>query len=270
MSVGASYASVASSERPSASPGSLACVVNLSTDAPPDASGVLDVHRDGFHNRSVLTIAGPGVWASVCALTRVAVATLDIRTHSGVHPRIGVVDVVPWVDLDALEAPWTARSIEVRDQYAAWARAELGVPTYVYGPERSLPDIRRDPNLERHPTAGAIAVGARGALVAYNLWLACSDLRMARRIAAAIRRPGLRTLGLQVGDNVQVSCNLTTPFQLGPGAVYDLVAAHARIDHAELVGLLPAGVLEAVPKVRWAALDIGPDRTIESRLARVV
>jgi glutamate formiminotransferase / 5-formyltetrahydrofolate cyclo-ligase len=192
--------------------------------------------------------------------------------------------VVPWVDLDQ-PATATAASVDARDRFARWAAAELGLPCFLYGPDsplgpgpggRSLPDLRRrawhdlapDVGPDRpHPTAGAAAVGARGVLVAYNLWLETDDPGEARRVATAVRRPGLRTLGLSVGSRTQVSCNLTDPARLGPARAHDLVATYARIHHSELVGLLPRAVLMAVPPARWAELDLSPDRTIEARLA---
>ena len=120
-----------------------------------------------------------------------------------------------------------------RDRFAAWAGDALGLPCFVYGPERSLPDLRRQAWRDlapatgpavAHPTAGAAAVGARPVLVAYNLWLAGDQdyretgdlLGMARQFAATIRGPGIRALGLLVGDRVQVSCNLTEPWNVGP------------------------------------------------------
>jgi glutamate formiminotransferase len=110
-------------------------------------------------------------------------------------------------------------------------------------------------------------VGARIPLVAYNLWLLRADIDEARRIAAAIRRPGLRALGLQVGHRVQVSCNLTDPIRLGPAEAYELVSARAPVAGAEVVGLVPESVLALVPRERWPGLDLDPDRTIETRLA---
>jgi hypothetical protein len=115
--------------------------------------------------------------------------------------------------------------------------------------------------------------------------LRTDDLALARRVAARVRRPGLRALGFAVGARVEVSCNLTDPHRLGPADAYDVVAAAvaveagageagafaagaAAIAAAELVGLLPEAVLAAVPSDRWAALGIGPDRTIETALAR--
>jgi glutamate formiminotransferase len=253
----------------------LECVINISAGQPeigPIAAAggvsVRDLHSDPDHNRSVLTVIGTDIWDAVTAVTEEAVARLDLATHTGVHPRIGVVDVVPFVDLDDPSVV-TPRSLTLRNRFAAWA-TDSGVPCLVYGPERSLPEVRR---LVRdglgpppHPTAGVIAVGARPVLVAYNLWLASSSLEEARRIAAAIRRAGLRTLGLQVGAATQVSCNLTEPLVLGPADAYDLVAKHATIARAELVGLLPEAVLGKMPPARWNELDVGPDRTIEARV----
>jgi glutamate formiminotransferase len=272
----------------------LECVVNVSEgeqrtllDAFREVTRpvLLDLHVDRFHNRAVLTLAGePDALAdALAALTRLAVASLDVTRHAGAHPRLGVVDVVPFVDLGALWEPATPRSLAARDRYAAWAAAELQLPCFLYGPERTLPEVRRtawrtlEPDCgpaRAHPTAGAVCVGARGALVAYNLVLSTPDLVTATHVAAAVRRPGLRTLALAVGPDVQVSCNLTEPRVLGPADAYDLVAraleAHSpgatRIAAAELVGLLPRDVLTAIPSGRWHTLGIGPERTIEARL----
>jgi glutamate formiminotransferase len=111
-------------------------------------------------------------------------------------------------------------------------------------------------------------VGARGALVAYNLVLAHNDVAHARRVAAAVRSPALRTLGLAIGDEAQVSCNLLSPLELGPAEAYDLVSALVEVRRAELVGLIPASVLARTPSQRWSELDLGPERTLERRLAQ--
>jgi glutamate formiminotransferase len=113
-----------------------------------------------------------------------------------------------------------------------------------------------------------MAVGAREVLVAYNLWLAVPDLALARHIAAQLRGPGLRTLGLAVGDRVQVSCNLIDPERVGPDRVFDAVASQATVERAELVGLMPDSVLRSIDPQRWVQLGISEHRTIESRLAR--
>ncbi len=116
------------------------------------------------------------------------------------------------------------------------------------------------------PPRARSAVGARGVLVAYNLWLAEPDLALARRLAAGLRGPAVRALGLRVGDGVQVSCNLIDPAVFGPAAAFDAVATQSAVGRAELVGLLPGRVLEAIPEHRWRELDLERSRTIEARL----
>lgn len=266
----------------------LECVVNVSEgrraeilSALTDAAGpsLLDVHRDPDHHRSVLTLAGPEevVDAGVRALAAETTARIDLGGHDGAHPRFGVLDVVPWVPLRGgplTDGPlWPA--IRARDRFARWAGNALELPCFLYGPERSLPDVRRtawisltpDTGPARpHPTAGSAAVGARPLLVAYNVWLVRPDLERARAIAAEIRGPAVRALGLKVGDMVQVSCNLIAPTAVGPAAIFDAVASRAEPARAELVGLLPSAVLGAIPRARWVELDVDPTRTIEARL----
>ncbi|HEV7762626.1 MAG TPA: hypothetical protein VGO78_26640 [Acidimicrobiales bacterium] len=230
---------------------------------------LLDVHVDPDHHRAVLTLVGEDAPRRVVAA---AVDRLDLGPHTGVHPRIGVVDVVPYVPLADASLD---DAVAARDRGAAWIAGELGVPVFLYGPERSLPDVRRGafrdlaPDLgpaTPHATAGAVAVGARPLLVAWNAYLAVPDLARARAIAAAIRGPHLRALGLQVGDEVQVSLNLIAPDRLGPAEAWDLIAAHASLAKAELVGLVPRSMLDRTPPERWAQLDLGAERTIEARL----
>lgn len=259
------------------------CVVNISEGRDArllaDLAGacgddLLDIHTDPHHNRSVFTLIGERAPRS---LTERAVERLDIRTHSGVHPRLGVVDVVPFVALDGNVV--AARA--ARDAFAHWAGTTLDLPCFLYGDERTLPEVRRSafttlaPDTGPsgpHPYAGACAVGHRGLLVAYNLWLPGGDIDLARRIAGAVRGPGVRALGLQVGPRVQVSLNLIEPDQVGPAEAYDRVASLAaslgtRVEGAELVGLIPGAVLDAIPSEQWDELDLAAERTIEARLA---
>lgn len=261
----------------------LECVVNISEGRRKDVverlakvcdDALLDLHSDPHHNRSVFTLVGE---EAPRALTRAAVALVDLRAHDGVHPRIGVVDVVPFVPLGDTTLD---EAIRARDAFGAWAWSTLTVPSFRYGPERSLPDVRRHAfdvlapdNGEPvpHPTAGAIAIGARPLLVAYNVWITGTDAVGARAIAAEVRGPGLRSLGLDVGGRFQISCNLTDPSVLGPAAAYDRIAAvavrhRAMATGAELVGLVPHEVLAAVPEAEWPALDLSRERTIEARL----
>ncbi len=257
----------------------LECVLNVSEGrradvvaAIADAAGpaLLDVHRDADHHRSVITVVGE---PAATAVAEAAWDRLDLRHHRGAHPRFGTVDVVPFVPLAGASA---ADAHAARDRFADWAGAVIGVPCFRYDGERSLPEVRRgafgafgpDTGPARpHPRAGACAVGARDVLVAYNVWLTDADLGLARQVAAAVRGPALRALGLAVGDRVQVSMNLIAPAELGPAAAFDLVAGRSPVAGAELVGLVPASVLAAVPRHRWAELDLAEERTIEARLA---
>ena len=256
----------------------LECVVNVSegrhravVDAIATAGGssLLDVHADPHHNRAVLTLWGPEVEDAARAVALEALRRIDLRLHVGVHPRLGAVDVVPF-------APLAGSTIDdavvARNRFAAWAADELGVPCFLYGPERTLPDVRRHaftglaPDTGppvAHATAGAICAGARPVLVAYNVWLAEGvDVASARRIAREVRGPELRALGLDVGGRAQVSMNLVEPHRLGPAEAYDAVAARAPVARAELVGLVPRTVLDAVPSRRWPELDLDPSRTL--------
>ncbi len=259
----------------------LECVLNVSGNPTPDlvaalrgAAGadLLDLHLDEHHQRVVCTLIGEQ------APRRVAVAAIeavDHRDYTGVHPSLGVVDVVPFVPLG--DTPM-AEAIAARDRWCAWEAATLDIPAFAYGPDGlTLPEVRRRAFVDLtpsagptrpHPTAGATAAGARPPLVAYNLWLAQPNVELAREVARALRGPSLRTLALAVGDGVQVSTNLIDPLALGPAEVYDAVRARVAIDHAELVGLVPQAVLDRVDPARWLELDLGPDKTIEHRLTR--
>jgi glutamate formiminotransferase / 5-formyltetrahydrofolate cyclo-ligase len=203
-----------------------------------------------------------------------------------------VVDVVPFVPLGvgrgAAEAADMMRAVSARDEFARWASAELGLPCFLYGPrpggDRSLPEVRRGafrtlhpdagPPVP-HPTAGAVAVGARGLLVAYNLWIGGGDATVARSVAAAVRSPAVRALGFDLDGGVQVSCNLVEPLRVGPAQVHDAVealleATGAGVTRCELVGLLPEAVLVQVPSRRWSELGLDPGATIEARLGEQV
>ncbi len=257
----------------------LACVVNVSEgrstgvlEALAGAGGdaLLDLHVDPHHHRAVLTLVGEDAPRAVAVE---ATRRIDLRRHAGAHPRLGAVDVVPFVPLAGSAM---ADALAARDQFASWLATDLAVPAFRYGGDGpSLPEVRRAARRRRpdtggplpHPTAGATAVGARAVLVAYNLVLAEPDLGRARAVAAAVRGPAVRALGLRVGGEVQVSMNLLAPYEVDPAAAFDAVAAHTAVARAELVGLLPESVLHGIDPGRWEALDLAADRTIEARLA---
>lgn len=234
---------------------------------------VLDLHRDEDHNRSVITLAGAEVEEATWRLAVRAAKLGDVAGHEGVHPWLGLLDVVPFVPLAGSDM---ADALAARDRTAARLAGGLGIPVFLYGPERSLPEIRRRafrdlwPDLGPgvpSPRLGASCVGARGVLVAYNVVVDAS-LEEARAIAREVRGPAVRALGLAAGRRIQVSCNLVDPAAVGPSELVESIAHHARVLACELVGLVPGWVLEAIPSERWAALDLDPDRTIEARLAR--
>ena len=273
----------------------LECVVNVSEgrDAAllDDLSArcgapLLDRHADERHNRAVFTLGGPGdaVEHAVRALAEAVVLRLDLSQHAGVHPRFGALDVVPFVDLGQPTSAGAA-AMRARDHFAAWAGEALSLPCFLYGPMPdgtivSLPDVRRTAFTGRspdtgpmlpHPTAGATAVGARGVMLAYNVWVSGLDLAGGRRIAASLRRREVRALAFDLGTSIQISCNLIEPLRVGPAALYDEVAASlegsgARVTEAEVVGLAPHAVVGAVPKNRWAQLGLSAEATIEARL----
>jgi glutamate formiminotransferase len=275
------------------------CVVNVSegrNDATlavlADSAGptLLDLHRDPQHHRAVMTLAGPAdeVSAGARALAAATIEHLDLRDHAGAHPRLGVLDVVPFVPYEpGRRAPKDlTEAASLRDVFARWLGTEMGVPIFLYGPlpgggNRTLPDVRRHAFAESgglspdfgparpDPRTGATAVGARRVLVAYNVWVA--SVQVARRVALAVRGPEVRALGLPMGDRAQVSCNLVDPDVYGPELLYDAIGALVaeagdKVEGAELVGLVPKEVLAAIPRSRWAELGLSEESTVEARL----
>ena len=207
---------------------------------------------------------------------------MDLRTHSGVHPRFGVVDVVPFV---ALDPDRRAQACALRDATAEWLATNFALPVFLYGPlpdgtSRSLPEVRRlafsalapDFGPDVAPARlGAVAVGCRPVLIAWNVWLRGVTLDEARAIAAALRRPAVRALGLRVGDDVQVSCNLLDADHVRASQIYDQIASMlpppGSIVRAELVGLAPEAFVAAERPDRLEQLGLSHSTTIESRVA---
>ncbi|MGH9019763.1 MAG: glutamate formimidoyltransferase [Acidimicrobiales bacterium] len=268
------------------------CVVNVSEgrDLPvleqlsrAAGASLRDRHRDRYHHRSVFTLIneeGPLV-DDLHSLAATAYQRIDLRRHNGAHPRFGVVDVVPFV---ALSDEDPADAVRLRDEAARWFAEDQSVPVFLYGPladgsTRTLPEVRRGAFRDVAPDAGpdtasesrgAVAVGARGILVAWNLWLRDTSLERARALAGAVRSPSVRALGFEVGEDVQVSCNLVDVTRARPSALYDqverLLEGPEAIDHAELVGLAPRALVEAEDPGRLEELGLSDDATIEARL----
>lgn len=261
---------------------------------------MLDRSSDASHNRTVYTFAGEPdpLRDAVLRLFAAAVDSIDLQTHDGVHPRIGAVDVVPFVPLrDATMDDCVA----LAKSTAALVAERLRVPAFLYEEaasneeRRSLSNIRRGgpngvahrmkqpawrpdfgPDLP-HPTAGATAIGARPILIAYNVNLASNRLGVAQRIARLIREssgglPHVKALGLQLDHSiVQVSMNLTNYKETSMTAVFDAIAREAAVDgvrvlESEIVGLVPADALPADPARRLKLRAEDLDKVLERRL----
>ncbi len=250
-----------------------------------------DLHSDPAHHRSVLTLFGSAdeLHDAVRRLFEAARETIDLRRHRGEHPRIGALDVVPFVPVAGARMEDAARLA----RRTAAALGESGAPVFLYGRKRPLRDLRRGgpAGLGRrlaegtlvpdfgparlHPTAGAVAVGARRPLVAFNVNLDGDDAVPARRIARAVREtggglPGVRALGVRVRGGAQVTMNVERVEATALGAVFARVAEEARrrgvrILGSELVGLVPEAAtwpgmrrdlgLSAAPRTIEAALE---------------
>lgn len=271
------------------------CVINISEgrnqrllDELARASGrsLRDVHADPWHHRSVFTLVNEPDQLSVDvrALIAWAFEILELSGHEGVHPRFGVVDVVPYVALGRAEGTLAEA---LRDETAQWISATYDVPTFLYGPVtngvlRTLPEVRSKAFAELNPDFGpsspsprwgAVAVGVRPILVAWNIWLRATSLSRARGFARAVRGPAVRSLAFEVGDQVQVSCNLIDVESVRPSEVYDrvqsLLVAGEFISRAEVVGLVPAALLEHEDPTRWAQLGLDPSASIEERIRAI-
>ncbi len=260
---------------------------------------LLDASADADHNRCVLTLmASPGrIIEGVMAVAEEALRWIDMRSHKGIHPRIGAVDVVPFIPLG--EATM-AEAVEVAHRFGHEFAQKTGVPIFFYGeaalkPERrQLPDVRRggyeglaarmkDP--QWHPDAGeavfndrwgATAVGARIPLVAFNVNLDSTDLTLARDIACAVREssggfPCVKAIGLFLAsrNKIQVSMNLTDYRKTSLRTVFDLIekmarARGVRVLHSELIGLLPRDALADATPEYLKLFDFSAERIIES------
>ena len=269
------------------------CVPNFSEGRRPDivhqiassitainSACVLDTHIDPDHNRSVITFAAPPeivVEAAVSAVSRAA-ELIDMRTHRGEHPRLGATDVLPFVPLRGVTME---ECVGIAHRAGAVIARQLSIPVYFYERAALLParvnleDVRRGAlellreqittNPERapdeglaqvHESAGAIAVGARPFLIAFNVILRSNDVAVARQIARSIRArngglPFLKALGftLQTRSLVQVSMNLVNYEVTGMTAAYEAVRREAQrlgvdIESTEIVGLVPRNALD--------------------------
>ncbi len=252
-------------------------VIDAIAEAIKSVEGVrlLDVEADHDHNRSVFTFIGEPQKVKEAALraAEVAVQRIDLRTHKGAHPRMGAVDVVPFIPLHGATI---GECIELSKEFAQAFSSKFNVPVYLYSksatrPDRvDLPNIRegefeglrdligvdpaKDPDYgprKIHPTAGCTATGARNFLVAFNCNLNTTDIRVARACADAVRGStggfaNVQAVGLSLPQKnmVQVSTNLTNPRRTKIHQVLEMVRLEARrfgasVVETEIVGMLP-------------------------------
>jgi glutamate formiminotransferase len=251
---------------------------------------LLDVHADPDHHRAVHTLAGPPGALSVALAggAQAAIARIDLTRERGIHPHVGALDVAPIVFLDQ-----GLRGAACAEALVAAARlGELGLPVFLYGilgDGRTRAELRRGgiEELTRrmaeglradfgprgpHPTAGAVLVGARAPLIAFNLELAPpAGVREARAIAGLIREsgpqglPGVRALGLELtarGGIAQVSTNVEDHRRVSLADVVAAVSEHAVVAECELVGLAPEAAFAGFPE----DLTVRNRRTVEEAL----
>ena len=301
-------------------PGLIECVPNFSEGRRPevveeivraigqiDGVTVLDHSRDETHNRSVVTFAGAAdavVRAATAGVGR-ALELIDMTQHTGAHPRIGAIDVIPFVPLGTTRLE---ECVDLARRFGEQLALRFDLPVYLYGDAAIRPERRRLAHVRRgqyealrdelgvladrqpdfgpprlHPRGGAVAVGARRPLIAFNLNLRTDDLALAIRIATAIREssgglPAVQAMGVLLeapGQRpmAQVSTNLVDWERTGIAAVVREVRRLAReagtdIDHCELIGLAPTGALLEVAADALGLQGFSADQALELRIAR--
>ena len=292
----------------------IACIPNVSEGRRPEIvaaiagairaiAGVrlLDYSSDPSHNRSVFTLVGDagGVERAVLALFERATADIDLRTHAGEHPRVGAVDVVPFVPIEGVTM---AECVALAKKVGAEVAAQFHIPVYLYeeasaDPARThLEDIRRGefeglaakmatagwaPDFgpaAPHPSAGATVIGARMPLIAYNINLATDRLDVAKKIAAAIRHSSggyrfVKAMGITLEERgiVQVSMNLTNFEKTPIFRVFETVKREAErygvaILESEIVGLVPSAALMSAAQFYLQIDGFKADQVLENRL----
>jgi glutamate formiminotransferase len=288
---------------PNVSEGRRQDVINRLADSLRAVPGlrVLDVQADAAHNRSVFTLAGDSaaMTLGIPKLFEGAVAAIDLTSHKGEHPRMGAVDVTPFIPIEGVTM---ADCVALAKSIGQEVASRFSLPVYLYeeasaNPERkNLEDIRRGefeglaakmakpgwaPDFgpsAPHPTAGASVIGARMPLIAYNINLATDRLDVAKKIATAIRMSsgGLRyvkAMGIPLEDRgiVQVSMNLTNYEKTPVFRVFEMVKREAArygvsVLESEIVGLVPAAALRQ--SVEWYLQLEGftADQVLENKL----
>jgi len=264
---------------------------------------LLDREADADHNRSVLTMVGPPAAVAEAALHAVerAVSLIDLTRHQGAHPRIGAADVVPFIPIEGVTLEDCVRLAE-RVAGEIWSRFK--VPVYLYEAAARRPDRVNLENIRRgqfealvremgtvaernpdvgdpvcHPTAGAVVVGARKFLIAYNVNLGTPDVAIAKRIAKTIRFSSggfryVKSMGVDLSSRnlAQVSINLTDFEQTPMHLVFETVRREAErygvpVVGSEIVGLIPKKALELAAEYFLRFENYRPELVLENRIA---
>jgi glutamate formiminotransferase len=261
----------------------------------------LDTQRDEDHNRLVVTVVGEpeALKSALLAAMAAAVAVIDLRKHRGQHPRMGAVDVVPFIPVRGVTM---AEAVALSREVAAAAAETLNLPIFLYeesasaphrrnlaeirkGQFEGMPDKLRQPGwepdfgpVEVHPSAGVTAVGARMPLIAFNLNLGTTDLAIANDIARKLRHSsgGLRyckAIGIALTERgiVQVSMNMTDFTRTALYRAFELVQIEARrwgvpVVGSEIVGLVPMAALIDTAAYYLQLENFTPEQVLESRI----
>ena len=261
---------------------------------------LLDYSSDADHNRSVLTVVGPpqAVLAGILQAVRVAAQQINLFEHHGEHPRIGAADVVPLVPIQGITL---AECVALAEKLGQQIGEELDLPVYLFAAAARRPERRRLPDIrqgefeglvqsigqpERAPDfgparvgpAGAVVVGARPFLVAYNVYLHTENVEIAKEIAKRIREssgglPAVQAKGFLVEGQAQVSMNLLDTMRTPLHVVYDEIARQAgehgiAVDRSELIGLAPQSVMLQAAAHYLRLPDFTADRTVEGAIQR--
>lgn len=263
---------------------------------------LLGQHRDPDHHRCVLTVAGSmaSMADAACALVDRAASCIDLTRHVGQHPRIGATDVLPFIPL---RGSTMADCIALARRVGARIGRELRIPVFLYGEACTRPFRKRLEQIRKggcaalqermatdpawapdfgparlHPTAGAIAVGARGPLIAYNVWLQSRDVSLAQAVARTVRAangglPEVKAVGLDLKSQglVQVSMNLTnyrqTPLHVAFEAVkHEASRRGVAVVKSELVGLIPQDAFAQAEGYALQCDSLTHDHIVENRL----
>ncbi len=288
---------------PNFSEGRNSAVIREIADAVAAVQGVkvLDLTSDPDHNRSVLTFVGgaDACREGVLALYAAAIPRIDLTLHRGQHPRLGAVDVVPFIPIRGID---TAGCVALAREAGAAIAQRFSVPVYLYEDAATSEERRNLSNIRKgefeglaakmelpewkpdfgpsapHPTAGATVVGARMPLIAYNINLGTADLAVADRIARAIRHIGggfryCKAMGVELKDRgiVQVSINMTNYKKTPLHRVFECVKSEAarhgvNVVGSEIVGLTPAEALYEAAEFYLRIERFSPELVLETKL----